>query len=511
MSDGVGLATDVHEPDTGADRDAVTFLLRTPYGRNGSFDAVPETARYFTNLGHILVAQDVRGKFDSEGACDPFSQERKDGADTVSWLAEQKWCTNKIVPIGESYCGFTALMSASSGHTSVAAVMAGMTTSKIASDWLKCDDVFRLHLNADWITMAFGFNGLPNTQPWSIDGWWSVEDIEQVDTGSANLRTLRALREAGTSQNGDALLAGGLNERAAQRANAPLILWSGYWDPLVRGTIAEYRAAIAARPNQAHHLELLSADHLGNKWEAALNKANEQSDRASSLVRCYERNMPHLYAAIEPGQLARAPRVEYENQLGETFQARTWPPRKIGKSLVRFNENVTIPSPRSFPDLPDSGETFVWGSLAANYPSENSVIARNDVVAYPFYADELTGELVLEGKVHWDNGTRVIATVAQEQADGRMLRVVEGVASRDSNSEEHFQLALGPACHEGIAHYELEAQRPARWWLILMQEHYPRYLPRAQSHAWLAQHANQGHKSIQNTEVTLLNLSLRVT
>lgn len=513
--DGVGLATDVHQPDTVTNDQALTFLLRTPYGRAGSFDAVEQIARYLTNLGHTLVAQDVRGKFDSEGVCAAFTQELDDGADTVSWLAQQEWCTGRIVPTGESYCGFTALTVAASGHPALVAVLAGMTTTKVASDWLNCDDAFRLHLNAEWITMAFGFPGLPADQPWAITDWWTVSDVEQVRTGSADLSTLTALRQASASHEGDEVLAGGLKERAAGLARVPLILWSGYWDPLVRGSIAEFQAAVAARPHQAHHLELRSSDHLGNPWQAAVRRDEVQADRAESLVRCYERNLDHLTRALAYDQDDAAPVVSAEDQRGEIFTSANWPFGTSAQDIAHFGR-ISIPAPQPLPALPDSGESFVWGTLAANFPDENTTASRQDVVALAFAAPELVGNLVLEGSVQWHGAERIIGTVAQEQPDGRLLRVVEGVATRHSPDELdtagfRFCLDLGPTCHRSVPLPQTSAGAGGdqnQWWLLLMQEHYPRYLPADQSNAWLTDEHGNGQKPAR-ADIVVTDLALR--
>jgi putative CocE/NonD family hydrolase len=102
MRDGVNLAADVYRPDTD-DKNAKfpVILQRTPYGREKAMEA-----NYYAKRGYVFVAQDVRGKFDSEGEWQPFVNEARDGYDTVEWCAAQSWATGAVGMIGGSYLGF---------------------------------------------------------------------------------------------------------------------------------------------------------------------------------------------------------------------------------------------------------------------------------------------------------------------------------------------------------------------------------------------------------------------
>src|SRR5699024_2418724 len=69
--DGVRLATDVYLPPGVEEREGVpegaTILSRLPYDKNGRYTFIPLIAEYFMSHGYRVVAQDVRGKFRSEG------------------------------------------------------------------------------------------------------------------------------------------------------------------------------------------------------------------------------------------------------------------------------------------------------------------------------------------------------------------------------------------------------------------------------------------------------------
>ena len=86
--DGVRLATDVYLPD-GDDSPGDTILIRLPYDKSGSYTFIPLIAEYFMARGYRVVAQDVRGKFRSEGRALLFVNEVDDGRDTLDWLISQ--------------------------------------------------------------------------------------------------------------------------------------------------------------------------------------------------------------------------------------------------------------------------------------------------------------------------------------------------------------------------------------------------------------------------------------
>jgi uncharacterized protein len=102
MRDGVKLAADVYLParaGTGAPVRLPTLISRTPYDKSG----LRAEAEWYAQHGYAVVAQDVRGRFRSEGTFYPFIQEGPDGYDTIEWAAAQDWSNGKIGTFGASY------------------------------------------------------------------------------------------------------------------------------------------------------------------------------------------------------------------------------------------------------------------------------------------------------------------------------------------------------------------------------------------------------------------------
>ncbi len=117
MPDGVTLMADVYRPAEPGTYPVV--LLRTPYNKAQHASMGP----YFAKRGYALVAQDVRGKYKSQGSFNAWAQERDDGIATLDWLVKQPWCNQKIGAWGPSYLGFTSLVLAPSGHPALKAVV----------------------------------------------------------------------------------------------------------------------------------------------------------------------------------------------------------------------------------------------------------------------------------------------------------------------------------------------------------------------------------------------------
>ncbi|MEI3554620.1 MAG: CocE/NonD family hydrolase [Alistipes senegalensis] len=131
---------------------APVIIFRTPYGtgplRRGR---VPQPGsekgylRSYVDRGYIIVQQDVRGRYMSEGEfmhVRPVGfgdvDEATDSYDTVEWLVKHIPGNNGRVGFaGSSYPGFYALMGALSGHPPVKAV----SPQAPVTDWYMGDDV----------------------------------------------------------------------------------------------------------------------------------------------------------------------------------------------------------------------------------------------------------------------------------------------------------------------------------------------------------------------------------
>lgn len=103
MRDGVRLATDLYFPVDAAGPLPV-IQIRTPYNKMPMRNP-GSAAQYFASHGFAVAVQDMRGRYQSEGEYFVSRDDRRDGYDLVSWLAEQPWSNGRVGTYGCSYLG----------------------------------------------------------------------------------------------------------------------------------------------------------------------------------------------------------------------------------------------------------------------------------------------------------------------------------------------------------------------------------------------------------------------
>lgn len=124
VRDGVHLAADVYRPARGGafvEEKLPALLERTPYSKDNA-ERVEQNGLWYAERGYVMVIQDVRGRYRSEGTFSFLAQEAADGHDTIEWVARQPWCDGKVGTLGLSYAGWTQLSAAALGPPHLAAM-----------------------------------------------------------------------------------------------------------------------------------------------------------------------------------------------------------------------------------------------------------------------------------------------------------------------------------------------------------------------------------------------------
>ncbi|SPF34492.1 putative hydrolase, CocE/NonD family [Candidatus Sulfopaludibacter sp. SbA4] len=160
MRDGVKLATDIHYPSRNGSPAAGKFpalMERTPYGKERGAAAV---ANYFVPRGYVVVYQDVRGRYQSEGRWVPIRDDPHDGFDTAQWIVAQPWSDGTIGTIGTSYAGATQRALAIANAPGVKAMIPVDAMSNFGRYGVRHNGAFELR----WFNWVFTMGNSIDTQ-----------------------------------------------------------------------------------------------------------------------------------------------------------------------------------------------------------------------------------------------------------------------------------------------------------------------------------------------------------
>jgi putative CocE/NonD family hydrolase len=127
--DGVTLHADIYRP--AAEGKYPTLLERTPYNKDGS----AEFGRKAALRGYLVVIQDVRGRYSSEGEWYPFKYESDDGYDAVEWAAALPNSNGKVGMFSGSYVGATQMLAAIAHPPHLAGICPVVTASNYHENW----------------------------------------------------------------------------------------------------------------------------------------------------------------------------------------------------------------------------------------------------------------------------------------------------------------------------------------------------------------------------------------
>jgi len=368
MRDGVKLKTVLLVPKDA--KNAPMLLTRTPY--NASVRAARSNGPHLKDVasqmedtavaaGYIVIYQDVRGKYGSEGdyvmtrplkgPLNPTEvDEATDAYDTIDWLSKHVPESNgRVATIGGSYEGYTTVMSVVRAHPALKAAVpfAPMVDGWVGDDWFH-NGAFRQEGTLDYIYDQEATRKNEET-------WWSgFRDTydEYLKMGSAGaMATSRGLEQLGCwssivehpaydsfwqDQAVD-------KELAKEPLKVPMLIVAGLFDQEdIYGGPALYKALAGKdRSGKLVHLVLGPWNHGGARRESrAIGEIRFEGDAA----RWFRRNIMqpfldfHLKGAPDP----QTPRVlAYETGADQWHRYDVWP-RSCAEGCTQRARNLYL-------------------------------------------------------------------------------------------------------------------------------------------------------------------------
>jgi len=244
MRDGVNLYADIYRP--ARDGKFPVIVIRTPYGtqREGTHAELFK----FAERGYVVVNQDVRGRFESDGKWVPFFDEGKDGYDTIEWAAKQSWSNGRVGSQGGSYLGNNQWLAGAEAPPHLLAMFPRVASTSIYHNWAYFGGAFRLSFNFGWGVVRMPHR-IMQPQTWHTDKFVPADMKYASVLRGAPLSNMD-LKSSGTAvthyrdwlkhESYDAYWKGASVEDRFDKIKVPSHTLGGWWDIFLAGTINGY-------------------------------------------------------------------------------------------------------------------------------------------------------------------------------------------------------------------------------------------------------------------------------
>jgi uncharacterized protein len=267
MRDGVVLRADIYRPKS--DAKFPVLLERTPYDKLSTCDIAYAAAAH----GYVVVVQDTRGRYTSDGQFYPFRYEAQDGYDTVEWAAQLPYSSGKVGMFGASYIGVTQMQAAAAAPPHLAGIFPVVTASDYHDGWTYAGGAYEQWFNQTWGSglVQDTLNRLMKTHTFTVRDVMKLplSKYPEIQTGLTATFSPAALGSYYQDwlehpSFDDYWRAFSIEEHYRQMA-VPAYHVGGVYDIFLRGTLRNYLGmrSEAATPaaRQAQRLEIMMASH----------------------------------------------------------------------------------------------------------------------------------------------------------------------------------------------------------------------------------------------------------
>jgi uncharacterized protein len=269
MRDGVTLSADIYRPDV--EGQFPVILLRTPYSNNTPDEV--QDSKWYAERGYVLVNQDVRGRYDSDGQFYTQKNEADDGYDTDEWIAKQPWSNGKIGTVGGSYLGYTQMTQAIRASKHLTAVGADVTSSDIYDGWVYVDGAFHLGFALPWgATTVDGHTNQGGLYDWPTIAQHLPINTADAAAGHVNQPYRDWLAHADRN---DPYWNNISFEREINKISVPVLVIEGWYDIFLRGAL---RDDIGIRKHAATELARQNKRLMIGPWGHSKNGGSRISN-----------------------------------------------------------------------------------------------------------------------------------------------------------------------------------------------------------------------------------------
>jgi hypothetical protein len=270
MRDKIELNATLYLPKTsdGFPPKTPVIFTFTPY----ISDTYHARGAYFASHGYAFALVDVRGRGNSGGEFEPFTNEPRDGHDVVEWLAKQPFCDGKVAMWGGSYAGFDQWATAKEFPVHLATIVPAAAAHP-GLDYPSTQNV-GLTYDVQWFTLTSGRaaqdNLFADQKFWRakfLDAYKKHLPFKSLDSlvGNPSVNFQRILKHPMTDAYYDAMLP---TREQFQKITLPILTITAQYDGDELGALTYYRDHLANATPEArakHFLIIGPWDHAGTR------------------------------------------------------------------------------------------------------------------------------------------------------------------------------------------------------------------------------------------------------
>lgn len=462
MRDGTVLRANVYRPR--GDGPWPVLLTRLPYGKDLPLGTSVLDPVQAARRGYLVVVQDTRGRFTSDGDWYPMVHEAPDGVDTVAWAAGLPGGNGRVGMYGASYFGFTQWSAAVHAPPALRALAPFITWSEPLNGVFFRGGAMELGTSGNWnLNMALDVAVRRNRDDRPALGRAlhgiaaDLDNLAGEGYRSLPLEDFGPLARAGVIEN-FRRLARADNDPAQvdeariagrhEQVRAPAYIAGGWYDSFSQDTIDAYGAMRAAGRTAkllmgpwTHGTQRDPVGELTFGFGASTAFVDLRADFQSIQLRWFD----HWLRDLDTGLLDEPPVKVFQMGANRWLDLPDWPPPARPLELhLRAGGGLTeaAPGDAEAPDAYDydpadpvptrGGALLMAPAFPAGPQSQAPVEARPDVLC--FTTDPLPQDLPVTGRIMvrlWAASsapdTDFVARVCDVWPDGRSFNLTDGI------------------------------------------------------------------------------------
>lgn len=476
LSDRTRLYADIYRP--AAPGRFPVLLNRIPYNKSAAQAYAYAHPIWYARHGYVVIIQDTRGRWQSEGEFYPVRDEALDGFETIAWAADLPFCNGRVGLYGYSYVGLAQLLTAARRPPALAAIAPAFTGSDHYEHWTYTAGAFSLGLNAWWTLLLAQDTArrrgqvdlerrLERGARSILELYWTLPLGEYFP--SAELRTVAPYYYDWLAHpRRDAYWQAMSPQDQYGHIAVPALHIGGWYDSFIEGTLRNFAGIRSAgRDDRARrHQRLIIGPWYHNPWASLVGQV-DFGPEAAGRIDDYQLQWFARWLKDAETDLDDLPPVLIFVMGENTWRSDTqWPPASVSYVDYYFhssgranslNGNGTLSQDSASDEWPDvfiydprdpvpslGGRSCCVAGLAPMGPADQRPIeVRNDVLVFttaPLEEDlEVTGPVTV---VLWASSTAKDTDFTVKLVDvhpgGRSINVCDGIIRarfRDSLSD----------------------------------------------------------------------------